>query len=177
MTAVEYKTITGISIHVPAQGATMNPSDVAAKSIFQFTLPHRERHKPVFTRKRGEAISIHAPAQGATLSYVPYFAIGYNFNSRSRTGSDRLTRIPTAIAAISIHAPAQGATLSGCESTPRQLFQFTLPHRERPSPLRNHCSFTLFQFTLPHRERLRSVRQPYLLQYFNSRSRTGSDSL
>ena len=124
-------------------------------TLFQFTLPHRER-------------------PGMTVQTI---APNY-FNSRSRTGSDLSMSINTLRNYISIHAPAQGATyrcyrflvtlLQFQFTLPhreRQLgngavygddkFQFTLPHRERRSICLRFCAAVRFQFTLPHRERLK----------------------
>ena len=62
-------------------------------------------------------------------------------------------RATSARTGISIHAPAQGATgVAG-----------------------RLIGSVRFQFTLPHRERHISVRLVYMIRYFNSRSRTGSD--
>ena len=80
-------------------------------------------------------ISIHAPAKGATTTFTDWMNGVYNFNPRSRKGSDAITvkilyvviafqstlpqrerresvnaaRLPRV---ISIHAPAKGATQS-----------------------------------------------------------------
>ena len=85
-------------------------------------------------------VSIHAPTQGATPAPV----------------SDLRDDI------VSIHAPTQGATDTGL--TPEQimeLFQSTLPRRERRPFLSKTGSLWLFQSTLPRRERLiRSTSSP-----------------
>ena len=99
-----------ISIHAPARGAT------SAKNDFRC----------------GSGISIHAPARGATRmnyrnlpdivfqSTLPrgerptrFFltSSSYNFNPRSREGSDCSPCDSISIVDISIHAPARGATL------------------------------------------------------------------
>ena len=101
-----------ISIHAPAKGATQflfrlvchdsdfNPrsregSDNSLvilhvySSLFQSTLPRRERHSTRTTTQRKRTISIHAPAKGATCT----------------------VRRLCHVLAISIHAPAKGATL------------------------------------------------------------------
>ena len=101
--------------------------------LFQSTLPRRERHqelrkilrmyiisihapaKGATTASRNlrfcQKISIHAPAKGATLIIAYAIYDNFNFNPRSREGSDeqspdRLLVQPE----ISIHAPAKGAT-------------------------------------------------------------------
>ena len=55
-----------------------------------------------------------------------------NFNPRSRTGSDHIIRIQAQLG---------------------ELFQPTLPHRERPSGCWTTSNTPKFQPTLPHRER------------------------
>ena len=55
-----------ISIHAPAKGATF----LAYLGVSEFS------------------ISIHAPAKGATLASIAAGKMRYNFNPRSREGSD-----------------------------------------------------------------------------------------
>ena len=100
-----------ISIHAPVKGATaahrwstsgtrdFNPrsregSDCSLRAYparaqkFQSTLPRRERLTRTVEKGDEEVISIHAPAKGAT-SYKGYLIrTDYNFNPRSREGSD-----------------------------------------------------------------------------------------
>ena len=98
-------------------------------------------------------ISTHAPAQGATLPLIPYtipMLISTHAPAQGATGGCggfRCYRL------ISTHAPAQGATAGGLWKYSAELFQPTLPHRER-----------LFTPKMLHRT-----------DYFNPRSRTGSD--
>ena len=77
-----------ISIHAPAKGATLQLSTLSTKTIFQSTLPRRER------RKIDRLCSLR--------SY---------FNPRSREGSDTIFFPCSFITVISIHAPAKGATM------------------------------------------------------------------
>ncbi len=56
------------------------------------------------------------------------------------------------------------------------MFQFTLPHGERPLAVAPRAVIAVFQFTLPHGERLKRQRAIVLISGFNSRSRMGSDS-
>ena len=166
-----------ISTHAPAQGATnLSPRNLSEGTIFQPTLPHRER--------RARLATSHGRG---------------HFNPRSRTGSDwyrlsggrggeefqptlphrerrgRQTRAAHP-ADISTHAPAQGATFlavfllrssrkfqptlphrerrrDAVDCAAGQAFQPTLPHRERQKSPRNLSEGTIFQPTLPHRER------------------------
>ena len=77
------------------------------------------------------------------------------FNSRSRVGSDARQR------------SHEGRL---------QVFQFTLPCRERPLSIALASLRATFQFTLPCRERLSGRGlSPHLRGCFNSRSRVGSD--
>ena len=79
---------------------------------FQSTLPRGERQDGKGYFRPAEDISIHAPARGATAGGKRRIPPTWNFNPRSREGSDhtllilRLQRF-----SISIHAPARGATL------------------------------------------------------------------
>ena len=121
-----------ISIHAPARGAT----DVRPEYNFHLD------------------ISIHAPARGATESNEGLFYLLYNFNPRSREGSDggpcqgfpRYHHISIHAPArgatvalqplfewfwISIHAPARGATDTQVRAYEDQQFQSTLPRGER----------------------------------------------
>ena len=102
---------TVISTHAPAQGATQPFGPASRLSAFQPTLPHRER-----------------PAAAAGSVPVPF-----DFNPRSRTGSDDIVEIVVGVeVVISTHAPAQGATKSFRFPRRPPEFQPTLPHRERP---------------------------------------------
>ncbi len=126
--------VVDVSIHAPAWGATSPLHCQNGAFVFQFTLPHGERHgrnedKIVIlgfnsrsrmgsdtTMNRGlrpSKVSIHAPAWGATPT------------------------TPRAARAIlvSIHAPAWGATNGATLSSLPSSFQFTLPHGERLGPL------------------------------------------
>ena len=80
----------------------------------------------------------------------------FDFNPRSREGSDRLIR----------HPMRQQAT-----------FQSTLPRRERRQRQAEGIAEAKFQSTLPRRERRRGSGLSYVLDHFNPRSREGSDYL
>ena len=99
-----------ISIHAPARGATKRVDQCVALGKFQSTLPRGER--PMFEKflfpecpisihapARGATsacpcyhhstlISIHAPARGATDRRSTIPAVIFDFNPRSREGSD-----------------------------------------------------------------------------------------
>ena len=91
---------------------------------------------------------------------------------------------------VSIHAPTKGATLPIQKSTQFQLFQSTLPRRERPHIVTFYCRFfsfnprshegsdketeaeikklKKFQSTLPRRERLSFRRSFFRFSSFQS---------
>ena len=97
-----------ISIHAPAKGATAG--------------------EPEYRRHVG--ISIHAPAKGATISMWICSRRGFNFNPRSREGSDDVPeRWREQVRVISIHAPAKGATLF-CLRTLYSFYNFNPRSRE-----------------------------------------------
>ena len=124
-----------ISIHAPARGATQHDINAAGYT----------------------EISIHAPARGATIFFAVLQTNSFNFNPRSRTGSDHFDILtPPACRRfqstlphgerrqqpkrvrnfmISIHAPARGATFSCSPFLTIGVFQSTLPHGERPADL------------------------------------------
>ena len=56
--------------------------------LFQFTLPWRERLSRCGVLAWLSCISIHAPVKGATFTLSCFVCNCFNFNSRSREGSD-----------------------------------------------------------------------------------------
>ena len=128
----------------------------ACRSVFQSTLPRRERPRAAGTPSSSSRISIHAPAKGATIKTVK-----------------EINKTP-----ISIHAPAKGATYVDAKDYEDGEFQSTLPRRERLSCSHSANFFTRsFQSTLPRRERHRDRRgDRRIYGDFNPRSREGSDA-
>ncbi len=55
---------------------------------------------------------------------------------------------------VQIHAPTKGATMLCCVFLAKNLFQSTLPRRERRGVCKKFANGTIFQSTLPRRERL-----------------------
>ena len=98
-----------ISIHAPAKGATLTKFHISLFIVFQSTLPRRERRYYGICYFCQLPISIHAPAKGATQK-----------GHKSRRDLF-----------ISIHAPAKGATVFATSGQSQNLFQSTLPRRER----------------------------------------------
>ena len=77
----------------------------------------------------------------------------YNFNPRSREGSDFCRGGLRYVDQISIHAPAKGATMYPLIIYLIWIFQSTLPRRERRLNKCKERTFRKFQSTLPRRER------------------------
>ena len=102
-----------ISIHTPTKGATKRWFLRAKTTLFQSTLPRRERHLSnkgqklcffisIHTPTKGATrrwsgycqtydISIHTPTKGATDILMDILAPQCNFNPHSHEGSDRLS--------------------------------------------------------------------------------------
>ena len=100
----------------------------------------------------------------------------FDFNPRSREGSDTCRKRNCIQHTISIHAPARGATRVGDgQPVPCCQFQSTLPRGERPRLSSNNNGIIRFQSTLPRGERLADMRVTDTMSYFNPRSREGSD--
>ena len=144
-----------ISIHAPAKGATQIAELGTTKTLFQSTLPRRERPDAVHRR--------------ASKQY---------FNPRSREGSDAIrmhkTNHPNTFQST---LPRRERLLRRDAVAASRIFQSTLPRRERHSGLSfRSSSLYIFQSTLPRRERLDEFdKLPLHLPNFNPRSREGSD--
>ena len=125
---------------------------IKRKTKFQSTLPRRER-PGVMIESKDDIISIHAPTKGATQTPVTRSCIERISIHAPTKGATNIDAIRDAISAISIHAPTKGAT-------PWVVV------RDHPQ---------IFQSTLPRRERQQRWRQRGFRQYFNPRSHEGSD--
>ena len=126
---------------------------------FQSTLPHGER--PAFANAKAWVLKFQSTLphgeRPTTRGYLG--VVDFNFNPRSRTGSDVRPGSDSEDYPISIHAPARGATLPIQPLSILQSFQSTLPHGERHFSYRRPCGKNKFQSTLPHGERpVRSSR-------------------
>ena len=142
---------------------------------FQSTLPRRERQYNRIEAVTGFPFQSTLPRRERPCAATVPTSTPFNFNPRSREGSDtgrrrdRLRRgyfnprsregsdppaAPQALQVrISIHAPAKGATSLGVYLSHGEIFQSTLPRRERPILPTQSASPLLFQSTLPRRER------------------------
>ena len=127
-----------ISIHAPARGATktmqkcslsvwnFNPrSRKGSDGItmggawkffrFQSTLPQGERHVYWISNNDDCKFQSTLP-QGERRNFIQTIVPSFDFNPRSRKGSDQEYNDLRGKYEISIHAPARGATLPGCSS-------------------------------------------------------------
>jgi len=100
-----------VSIHAPAQGATMQPP---------CTLPDDD-------------VSIHAPAQGATISPPSSRSSPSRFNPRPRAGGDPTTHLIGVLERwFQSTPPRRGRHHLTGEVIAYHLFQSTPPRRGRP---------------------------------------------
>ena len=188
-----------ISIHAPAEGATyetgitysdlshFNPRSRGGSDIGSFyenginnNFNPRSRGGSDFLAQKKhppQKISIHAPAEGATWQEQPLRQEQRNFNPRSRGGSD------STVASVLGSGNLFQSTLPRRERLcvwflviPVHIFQSTLPRRERRARDLERNSDVIFQSTLPRRERPRiSFTFVFKRRDFNPRSRGGSD--
>ena len=110
------------------------------------------------------------------MSGVKWLYVAYNFNPRSREGSDKGTEFKKEDCKISIRAPARGATSTAYQMAFSQKFQSALPRGERPLLTQQQQAVYKFQSALPRGERPDTPLSVMLLCHFNPRSREGSDT-
>ncbi len=143
-----------ISIHAPARGATFSDClYILMEYSFQSTLPRGERPAYLYMPSSLLYFNPRSREGSDNIQHFPFRNL-YDFNPRSREGSD-LHQSQRFISGknISIHAPARGATYTGPISRRRVIFQSTLPRGER----------------------LQFPEKTPVINYFNPRSREGSD--
>ena len=70
-----------VSIHAPTKGATGNSLRLSLISMFQSTLPRRERRSMNDMDRSGYTVSIHAPTKGATIPFIDVYRYGLLFQS------------------------------------------------------------------------------------------------
>ena len=119
-----------ISIHAPTKGATISLKSYHPYTLFQSTLPQRER-RISFDISALRAYFNPRSHKGSDDSFTNNVINQINFNPRSHKGSDIAVNSAIAASCISIHAPTKGATHTHMPGTILQLFQSTLPQRER----------------------------------------------
>ena len=83
-----------ISIPTPTKGATDLMQSGTLLTIFQSTLPRRERLSGVGKTTINDIISIHTPTKGATSLHLILHPSYLNFNPHSHKGSDKLYKHP-----------------------------------------------------------------------------------
>ena len=128
---------------------------------FQSTLPRGERHgTSVITYWKFNIISIHAPARGATFYHSSCHHSRYDFNPRSREGSDLfLDQTPFYVVTFQSTLP-RGERRK--RSPRRQGYHHFNPRSREGSdyiPGNTHALHALFQSTLPRGERRQESRQ------------------
>ena len=77
-----------ISIHAPAKGATAQETGISVDTLISIHAPAKGATIQYFFRLGIKEISIHAPAKGATVFKINGIFDFINFNPRSREGSD-----------------------------------------------------------------------------------------
>ena len=171
--------VVGISIHAPARGATFCHL-LALLNTRNFNPRSREGSDSTYGIVANDThISIHAPARGATSSHPCRIVNAIISIHAPARGATHTIFYVIKICSISIHAPARGAT-SATFTFPAhsRSFQSTLPRGERLSRSSPFDRPRRFQSTLPRGERRYVVvRQTVFYNYFNPRSREGSDTI
>ena len=166
-----------ISIHAPARGATsMAAMGTTLGNGFQSTLPRGERLVKPCCLKYPFNFNPRS-REGSDKRHSRNMFETIDFNPRSREGSDlHRFRHVLVVVGISIHAPARGATFGTLRSIPAaSLFQSTLPRGERLLCGANLKLVIQFQSTLPRGERRNTQPRSAERRNFNPRSREGSD--
>ena len=124
-------------------------------SLFQSTLPRRERHSTRTTTQRKRTISIHAPAKGATKTVKGKevkHKISIHAPAKGATAKTGMLQINIG---ISIHAPAKGATVQPVPHAPHRKISIHAPAKGATALL---------------------LMIPAISSDFNPRSREGSDN-
>ena len=101
-----------ISIHAPVKGATDCSSLVIHCLQISIHAPVKGATGSYECVSSLYTISIHAPVKGATHYSTMICLPHFNFNPRSREGSDHIIVFLCNDISISIHAPVKGATAS-----------------------------------------------------------------
>ena len=107
---VDKKMTIDISIRAPAKGATKFGTQNGTQKTISIRAPAKGATKFGTQNGTQKTISIRAPAKGATCRIHLNMLLKYNFNPRSREGSDAYAAMSLVAFLISIRAPAKGAT-------------------------------------------------------------------
>ena len=114
--------------------------------------------------------------RGERLFVQPCIFHCFNFNPRSREGSDRMEDEQYNQSRISIHAPARGATHFSLSSLLAERFQSTLPRGERQSIASVSWAKFFISIHAPARGATDAAHSGLrIITHFNPRSREGSD--
>ena len=165
----------GVSIHAPAQGATL-PLVCTKSSVIVSIHPPAQwatRAPPMAQQIEALDCFIHAPRTGRPLAPAPCRLFHASFNFTPRAGATLAGSVSVFALAVSIHAPAQGATqerggssaAAGFNSRPAQWA--TLAARLSPF-------LCTIQFTPPRRGDFGGSVSVVRLSGFNSRPRAGA---
>ena len=125
-------------------------------TLFQSTLPRRERHTSFFSPFRIILFQSTLPRRERPMSFMTFPVSPIRFNPRSHEGSDD-------------HRQRRNIEV--------REFQSTLPRRERQKRSHKQGMTWMFQSTLPRRERLYTLLYRSDHPCFNPRSHEGSDVL
>ena len=116
---------------LPRRERPMPSNTRPVRRLFQSTLPRRERLSSAEIPDDLIVISIHAPTKGATLPAYPSNWCHPYFNPRSHEGSDQNNMTMFRCPIYFNPRSHEGSDLSLLSSQIGQLFQSTLPRRER----------------------------------------------
>ena len=78
-----------VSIHAPAQGATITAQQLAQPLVVSIHAPAQGATITAQQLAQPLVVSIHAPAQGATAPPLLLLPAGPSFNPRPRAGGDK----------------------------------------------------------------------------------------
>ena len=165
-----------ISIHAPAKGATPKTRWRNTDTLFQSTLPRRER--PARESQRVFITPFQSTLPRRERQKIKMRCGGIrNFNPRSREGSDSV-RFPIGSEyPISIHAPAKGATLFAGQKPAAATISIHAPAKGATLYAGHAAWIQPISIHAPAKGATPYGQQPDTEHhYFNPRSREGSDN-
>ncbi len=118
--------------------------------------PHSRTGSDIHTHDNPDqtSVSIHTPVQGATMNDLICARLRHVSIHTPVQGATTMNDLICArLRHVSIHTPVQGATLDPVQGGQGQMFQSTLPYRERRRRSIGWIRGYAFQSTLPYRER------------------------
>ena len=120
---------------------------------FQSTLPRRERRSFAHRKEIARAFQSTLPRRERHTLPVPFRTLKFDFNPRSREGSDAVCAMMGNMWVISIHAPAKGATRNTLVKRKAEGISIHAPAKGATFNTSSERNVLLFQSTLPRRER------------------------